>query len=142
MNLYETKQQLKKIKWLDKVVKSKTDQLENLRSTVFNVSGNSGDEKVQTSKRRDKIGDIMPKIMDLEKELNNHIKEFIDLKSKITKKIDELPDIEYRLVLMLRYLDFKTWEEIAEMMNYSRQWVTKIHGRALNSLQKLLEVYK
>ena len=127
MNLYETKQQLKKIKWLDKVVKSKTDQLENLRSIVFNVSGNSGDEKVQTSKRRDKIGDIMPKIMDLEKELNNHIKEFIDLKSKITKKIDELPDIEYRLVLMLRYLDFKTWEEIAELMNYSIRWIYKLH---------------
>ncbi len=142
MNLYETKQQLKQIKWLDKVIKSKTDQLENLRSIVFSVSGNSGDEKVQTSKRRDKIGDIIPKIMDLEKELNNHIKKFIDLKSEITKKIDELPDMEYRLVLMLRYLDFKTWEEIAELMNYSRQWVTKIHGRALNSLQKLLEVYK
>ncbi len=135
MNLYETEQRLKQIKWLDDVIKSKTDQLENLRSIVFNVSGNSRDEKVQTSKRRDKIGDIMPKIMDLEKELNNHIKEFIDLKSEITKKIDELPDMEYRLVLMLRYLDFKTWEEIAEIMNYSVRWIYKLHGLALKKFK-------
>ena len=133
MNLYETKQRLKQIKWLDDVIK--TDQLENLRSIVFSVSGNSRDEKVQTSKRRDKIGDIMPKIMNLEKELNNHIKEFIDLKSEITKKIDELPDMEYRLVLMLRYLDFKTWEEIAEIMNYSVRWIYKLHGLALKKFK-------
>lgn len=142
MSFYETKQYLKQVKWLDEVINSKTEQLENLRSIVFSISGNSEDERVQTSNESDKIGYIMPKIIDLENELNNRINEFIDLKTEVTKKIDEVPDMECRLLLMLRYLNFKTWEEIAEKMNYSRQWVTKIHGKALNSLQKLLEVYK
>lgn len=138
MSFYETKQYLKQVKWLDEVINSKTEQLENLRSIVFSLSGNSEDERVQTSNGSDKIGYIMPKIIDLENELNNRINEFIDLKTEVTKKIDEVPDMECRLLLMLRYLNFKTWEEIAEKMNYSDRWVRQeLHSRALKIFKNL-----
>ena len=141
LDFKETKHYLKRVKYLDGLINSKAEQLKDLRNMVYNISGNENNERVQTSKRVDKIGDIMSKIVDLENELDNDIDKLVDLKAEVTKRIDEIPDMECRLLLMLRYLNFKTWEEIAEKMGYSRQWVNKIHGRALNSLQKLLEVY-
>lgn len=140
MDLRETKKYLRQIKWLGGIINSKTEQLKDLRNTAYSISGNEADERVQTSMKLDKIGGVISKIVDLENELNKRIDEFVDLKAEVTAKIDAVPDTDCRLLLMLRYLNFKTWEEIAEEMNYSYQWVHKIHNKALKSLQKFIKV--
>ena len=138
LDFKETKHYLKRVKYLDGLINSKAEQLKDLRNMVYNISGNENNERVQTSKRVDKIGDIMSKIVDLENELDNDIDKLVDLKAEVTKRIDEIPDMECRLLLMLRYLNFKTWEEIAEKMGYSDRWVRQeLHSRALKSFKNL-----
>lgn len=55
----------------------------------------------------------------------------MDLKAEIKKVIDGVENIECRLILELRYLCFRSWEEIAVEMDYSIDYVFKIHRRAL-----------
>ena len=41
---------------------------------------------------------------------------------------------EYQTLLELRYLCFKTWEQIAVLMNYSTKYLFELHARALRSI--------
>lgn len=38
-------------------------------------------------------------------------------------------------VIKFRYFEKRTWEEIAEMMEISTQYVYRLHGRALEELE-------
>ena len=56
--------------------------------------------------------------------------------------IDSLPVPEYRTLLELRYLSGSKWEEIAEAMSMHVRWVYRMHGRALQAAQKILDTAK
>lgn len=53
--------------------------------------------------------------------------------------IEPLSKVEIR-ILRLRYLDARPWEEIAELVNYSRAQVFRIHDRAIEKLEKAYRV--
>ena len=53
--------------------------------------------------------------------------------------IDRLPE-PYRTLLFERYINGKTWEQVAVDMHYSYRGVTKMHGRALQAVKECIEV--
>jgi hypothetical protein len=125
------KQYLRQLRWLDHVVQSKLDQVESLRSLAEKITHVPKNIQVQESTPQDKMLEIMPKIVDLENEINRDIDNLLYLKLKITKQIDSLDNDDYKLLLTLRYLNYKTWEQIAVEMGYTYQWVHVLHSRAL-----------
>lgn len=62
-------------------------------------------------------------------------------KAEIMEAILQLQDVRYRDVLMKRYVDIKTWEQIAVEMNYTYRRVTQLHGEALAAAGPLKEAY-
>ena len=58
------------------------------------------------------------------------------LKDKISELILALDDADERYLLLLRYIKFASWEQIATDLHYSISWVYKLHGRALQNFQK------
>ena len=125
------KQYLRQLRRLDHIVQSKLDQVESLRSLAQKITHVPKNIQVQESTPQDKMLEIIPKIVDLEKEINRDIDNLLDLKVKIKKQIDVIDNDDYKLLLMLRYVNFKTWEEIAVEMGYTYQWVHVLHSRAL-----------
>ena len=77
---------------------------------------------------------VIVKIIDLENQMNEDVDELVNLKQEVVGAINAIPHPEQRLVLELRYLSFKTWDEIAEEMGYGVDNVFKLHKKALNSL--------
>jgi hypothetical protein len=65
--------------------------------------------------------DIIVKIVDLENEINQDIDELVDLKREIVTIIKKIENPVYQTLLELRYLGFKSWEQIAVEMGYSLQ---------------------
>ena len=57
---------------------------------------------------------------------------------EISCTIDRVPE-PYRTLLYERYINDKTWEQVAVRMNYSYRHTTKLHGTALNILKDVLE---
>ena len=55
-------------------------------------------------------------------------------KRDIERKIDELENGSYALLLKYRYLDGYSWEEITELLNYSWRSVHYMHNKALTSI--------
>ena len=79
--------------------------------------------------------DILAKIMDMEDEINNDIDALVDLKREIKRTIERVENPEYLILLELRYLCFKRWEEIAVMMNYNIRHIYRLHDEALEKLK-------
>ena len=75
------------------------------------------------------------KVIAMEGDINAAIDALIDLRREIQGAIDKVPDENLQLLLTYRYIDGLTWERIAEKMDYSRQWVFRLHGKALQKIE-------
>ncbi len=53
-----------------------------------------------------------------------------ELKERFPEETEELMQVEYT-ILKLRYFETKPWEEMADMLHYSRAQVFRIHDRAI-----------
>jgi len=70
------------------------------------------------------------------------VQAYAALQRQLQTLIDSLPVPEYRTLLELRYLSGSKWEEIAEAMSMHVRWVYRMHGRALQAAQKILDAAK
>jgi len=131
------KQYLRQVRRLDDIVNAKLEQVEMLKAMTTKITTNLTTDKVQESNIPDKISTLICKIVDLEKEITNDINKLIALKTEIMRKIDNIQNDDYRLLLTLRYLNFKTWEQIAVEMGFTFQWVHELHKRALIEFEKV-----
>ena len=65
--------------------------------------------------------------------------ELLAYKSRMHNLINQLDNPSYRALLSLRYINCKTWEQIAEDMHYTTRNVHKIHGGALKLLSTITD---
>ena len=130
-----TKQYLNQVRNLDKRVNAKLDELSSLRALTEKVTA-SYSEKVQAS-TSDTFTSNVAKIVDLEKEIDAEIDRLIRLKERITKEIDSMPSNTYSALLSSRYLESKTWDEIAEMLHYDERQIFRIHENALKEFRRI-----
>lgn len=57
----------------------------------------------------------------------------------VRKTISEAPtELQYR-VLYLRYIDGLKWDDVAERIGKTRQWVNTVHGQALQQIRFIYE---
>jgi DNA-directed RNA polymerase specialized sigma subunit len=74
---------------------------------------------------------VITKMIDLEDEINRDIDILVDLKREIVTLIKQIKNTEYQTLLELRYLCFKSWEQIAIDLGYSSKHVFYIHDKAV-----------
>lgn len=90
----------------------------------------------------DKVGNITAKIVDrtsdalLEREIAT------DKRKKISNVIRQVNDERYMRVLFERYIKGEKWEQIAVNMGYDYRYILKLHGRALQEVDKILNQYQ
>lgn len=68
--------------------------------------------------------------------IDGYIERLTAIKEEIFMAIYKVENSTYRTLLIKRYIQFKTWETIAEEMHYEVRWVHKLHGRALKKINK------
>lgn len=119
---------------LDKRIDSKIEQLKSLNLLATKCTSTLSDMPKSQSISNSRLEDTVVKIVDLQEEINRDIDSLVDLKRDIVKTIKSVQNPEYQIILELRYLCFKTWEEIAVQMNCSIDNVFKIRKNALKSV--------
>ncbi len=78
---------------------------------------------------------IIMRYLQLEDKINSRIDDLVNIKREILEAIDNVDGAELRTLLIYRYIEFKTWEEIAYKMNYSYHYVKKeLHLKALKNI--------
>lgn len=119
---------------LDKRIDSKIEQLKSLNLLATKCTSTLSDMPKSQSISNSRLEDTVVKIVDLQEEINRDIYSLVDLKRDIVRTIKSVQNPEYQIILELRYLCFKTWEEIAVQMNCSIDNVFKIRKNALKSV--------
>lgn len=68
----------------------------------------------------------------------NAVLDAIELKREVLKMIEYVPG-EYGAVLYERYIQLKTWEEVADSIGYSLRQTHRFHQQALLMMQDIIE---
>ena len=116
---------------LDQRINSKLEQLESLNGLATKCTSTLTGMPKNLSRSTSMMADAVAKIVDLQAEINRDIDLLVDLKCEMVRVIKNVEHAEYQTLLELRYLCFKTWEQIAVDMNYSIDNVYRIHRKAL-----------
>lgn len=132
------KEYLSQLRRYDRMIESKKAEIERIRLSLEYKSVSYDGQRVQGGGASRE--DMICKMLDFERDMEDQVRELIELKKEIMAQIDKLDQAEYIQLLYLRYLEFKTWEEISVKMNFSYRYVLKLHGRALQELEKKLKV--
>lgn len=135
-----TKEHKIKIKYLDqyrylnKDIDRKIKSLEDWRSKIYNVTGTISDMP-KSNNRSNIIENGIASIDEIEESITTDINNLINLKNEIEEKIENVKDLKLKEILKSRYLDFKTWEEIAYRNHCSWRWVYTLHEKALDKIK-------
>lgn len=131
---------LERIKIMDAMIETKTEELERLRTLAEKTTASAGGERVQASGSKTKLEDCVIKIVQAQNEINASIDRFVDFKKEAMELIDRACDADCIRLLYKRYFSYMKWEEIAVDMNYTYQWISGgLHQRALSQVQKALD---
>lgn len=133
----KAKNYLLEIRKLDRKIDNKQIQLDSLKALTTSITPTLKEINVQSNGSQDRLGDTMAKIIDLQREINDKIDEYVNRKLEAIRLINKLEDDISINILIQRYINYKSWDEIAESLSYTRQGVIKKHGKALLDFEKV-----
>lgn len=128
-----TKQELQSYYWLKKNIEKLEHKLLELEAEATRVTTRITQEPKGWSSNSDELGGIVAEIISVQDAINDKVKKSYRVMADIEQATVELPERETYLI-RARYIDCKSWEQIAVDMNYCWQHVHKIHSRALKAL--------
>lgn len=124
---------------LDVRIKNKLIEQQQWRDLALGITANMDGERVRSTGTKTKMADAIDKCVDMEAEIDRLIDELVDTKKKVIEAIEKLDSpVEYD-VLHRRYIQYQSLQEVADHYGYDYGWATTTHGRALRSLQVILE---
>jgi DNA-directed RNA polymerase specialized sigma subunit len=130
---------LKQYKNLDKYIDQLIEDAEKLRTRAEKITptisdmphGGDGENQRELA---------ICKLADLNTEINKKIDQYVDLGREISKAIYTIQETDLKLLLTYKYIDGKTFEQIAVDMNYSWRWIHRLHSKALEKLTILVHI--
>mgnify|MGYP002740581823 FL=1 len=133
------KEYLAQARNIDQRINDKLAYVAQLHDMATNVSAVISNMPKSPSPNNQKMESIIVRLADTEAEINADIDRLINLKLEIMNTIWQVEDAKASSILERRYHSFKSWEEIAAELNVSVRWVHKIHGKALEDVEKILK---
>lgn len=135
----DAKSFLQQVELCDSHINRKLAELAQLKELATKVTSTWKQDVVSGGGSQDKLGDIVAKIVDTEAAIDQAIDDFVDKKNAVNSVIEQINNADYVSVLYKRYFEYKTWERIACEMNFTYQWVCKLHGRALQAVENIMK---
>ncbi len=110
-----TVQELQQLFYLEKLIEHERERLDDLRASAGLKSPVLSDMP-KAPGIRDKVGDLVPKIVDQEEEINQSIKTYAETKEKLLRYINHVPNARIKMIMILRFIDQKPWQEVADVI--------------------------
>lgn len=130
---------LEQLRKLDILIRQRKVQLEHLKSKAYSprIASYSG-VKVKEKSKKDK--NSVDYIIDLENQIDKSIVEFIKKEEKIISQIQSLENPLYLDIIFKRYVEFKPLEKIASEMDYSYNYIRRVHNTAVDYFAKCVKI--
>ncbi len=128
-----TKRQLQEYYYLKKNIRYLEDKLLELETKATKMSMSISD--MPRSGDSTDMADVVIEMVKVKIDTNEQLQKSYKLLAEIEKSIKTLPEREQYLI-RARYIEDKSWEQIAVDMNYSWRQIHNIHSKALKALIK------
>jgi RNase H-fold protein (predicted Holliday junction resolvase) len=130
---------LRQVRKLDLQITNKLIEQQQWKDIALGITANMDGERVQSSGSKSKMANAVEKCVDMETEIDSLIDKLIDTKKEVIQTIERLDSPTEYDVLHRRYIQFLSLQEIADHYRKDYGWATTTHGRALKSLQEILD---
>ena len=120
---------------LDQRINSKLEQIASLDELAMKCNLRLTGQPRNPDRGISNMAEAVCKIIDLQTEINYDIQKLVDLKREMVRVIKAVDNTEYHTLLELRYLCFKTWEQIAVDLGYNVRHVYRMHDEAVESIK-------
>ena len=137
-SLKEVKEWLKRAQNIDKEINALIQEQKKALLSATNTVNNTDSERVQTSRKNTSENKYIGYAAYSEL-IDKRIDELYEVKQEILSTINKVDDTVLRTLLIEKYINFQTWEQIACNMNYSYVHVVhNLHPKALNAVSKIV----
>ena len=120
-------------------ITNKLIEKQQWKDIALGITANMDGERVQSSGGKSKMANAVEKCVDMEAEIDGLVDKLIDVKKEVIHAIEQLDSPTEYDVLHRRYIQFLSLQEIADHYRKDYGWATTTHGRALKSLQEILD---
>lgn len=129
--------QLAQVRQIDQLIQTKQEQLERLEALACHITPTLSHTGGCAGGTKDKLGDTVVRIVDMQREIDTCIDELVNLKQEASDMLGLLRDMRLRTILEMRYILGYDWDKIADCMGYSPRQTRRLHVEALNEFEKL-----
>ena len=136
MDFHEIKMKLNSVLNTDKLIDTKLVDIEELRRRLQDVKSPTFGDRVQSTKDPDKFTNVINKIIELEKEVNEDIDKLIDNKNACRRLIESLESNFYKVVLYKIYFEGKSLRTVADSLSVSVRQIARIRNKAIVQISK------
>ena len=131
----QVKEYLGTVNRLNRMIENKLADLHQFKELSISIPAVENKDRVQTTPDFDKIGKVLAKIDEMERELDGKIDEYVAVKDMIIGQISDIPNEKYYNILFSKYIENKTLEKIADEKMYSFRHTTRLHAEALKEFE-------
>lgn len=133
------KEYLRRIARTEANIKAKKERLSVMRDMAHGIgSPTMSDMPKNPNRKKSRLEDSVMKMISLEDEIRRDEETLRAVKTQALEMIGMIQNPEYQTVLIARYFRGESWEDIAAEMYYSRSWIFRLHGYALQELDSIL----
>lgn len=130
------------IRNLKNAIRYKRELIEELRSRATSATMSLDGDRVQYSGSKDRIGELMCKIVILEKELAGMESDYAMITGEALTNIYAIGNDEWADILYTHYLEFKSLQEIANAKGVSLNAIRAKNNRALKKYKCIIDETK
>ena len=127
----DIKEYLSKVRYIDNEIDAKEEIKSQMRKRLTSVKATQYREiDVQGGVRKTNEDRIL-EYVEYSEQINELIDKLIDLKMTTVEQIENIDDGLYRTILTERYINNKSWEDVAKAINYGERRTLQYHNDAL-----------
>lgn len=138
----EAQRYLERVEWIDSIVHNNLIEQKQWQELARSITANMGGERVQSSGSKSKMANAVEHCVDAEAYILAAVDQLIREKREIVSTIEQVGSPICYNVLHMRYIQYKSLQEIADKYRKSYDWAKTTHGRAVAAVQRILDKRK
>ncbi len=133
---------LEQVEKLDTRIKNKLIEKQQWKDIALGITAAMDGERVQSSGAKDKMANAVMRCVDMEAEIDSLIDKLIDIKKEVIQTIEQLYSPTEYNILHMRYIQYRSLQEIADHYGKDYDWAKVNCKRACNHVQAILNKAK
>lgn len=135
----DAKAYLSQVEKLDTLIKNKLIEKQQWKDIALGITSKMDGDRVQSSGRKSKMADALDKCVDMETEIDRLIDRLVDTKKDVISVIEELGSAFQYDVIHSVYIQYLSFQEIADKYGKSYDCIKQVHKRAIRNIQAIID---